>query len=157
MVWLTAMCRSSEARSCPVVPRGVCHRCALVSWRHSLCIPLRSAIQLSRYIEEFPFTLQRGSQNNFATGTKKKFFPSYFSTGFPKRFFKRSCEEFLDYLQIAILFVEKASHCKMWWKLGEIPFNPLPHVLGVKNDNIFSRSQNVYIYRRWSCLNPSIN
>ena len=41
---IVLMCRSSGARSCAVTPRGVFHRRALVSWRHSLCIPLWSAI-----------------------------------------------------------------------------------------------------------------
>ena len=41
----------TRSRSCPVIPRGVFHRRALVSWRHSLRIPLRSAIQLSRCSE----------------------------------------------------------------------------------------------------------
>ena len=69
------MCRSSEAHSCPVTPRGVFHRRALVSWRHSLCIPLRSAIQLSRYIEEFPFTLHRDRQGKTGTGENGELFP----------------------------------------------------------------------------------
>ena len=46
---LFAFYRSPEAGSCPVTPRGVFHRRTLVSWRRSLCIPLRSAIQLSRF------------------------------------------------------------------------------------------------------------
>ena len=31
---------------------------------------------------------------------------------------------------------------------GLYPLTPLPHVFGVKNDNKFLRSQNVYIYGR---------
>ena len=182
------LCRLPEAGSCPVTPRGVFHRCALVSWQHSLCIPLRSAIQLSRCIKELPWdcwgksatgenreivllTFLRTSQRqksgcNFRVYRKFKFRFEKSSLPISKK--TPIGQNFLRYLKISLPFTRSPflprhstrrisqTRARIMAALPVYPSSvgysvfkvqnvrslsdPLPHVFGVKNDNIFSCS-----------------
>ena len=74
--------------------RRISQTCAPVMATLSVYL-LRSAVQLSRYVEELPLHLTTGFPKRFRNRYEEIIFPSYFSTGFPKRIFKRQNEEFM--------------------------------------------------------------
>ena len=192
LLFLLFFYRLPEARSCPVTPRDVFHRRALVSWQRSLRIPLRSAVQLSRYKEKYILTLQRECQGKSATGENREIVLLTFlrtsqrqKSGcnfrvyrkFKFRFEKSSLpiskktpigQNFLRYLKISLPFTRSPflprhstrrisqTRARIMAALPVYPSSvgysvfkvqnvrslsdPLPHVFGVKNDNIFSCS-----------------